>query len=121
MTVVRIVTTSSTNITGFFISVRGFSFTKAELIAGTTIFGSNSAETGMRLRGVVEVSIEAHSESICRERRAGDPREMPKERSERERGEEGQAADDQDHPDGQADEQAARRREGAGGWRHDLL
>ena len=35
MTVVRAVTTSSTNITGFFISVRGLSLTKAEPIAGT--------------------------------------------------------------------------------------
>ena len=35
MTVVSTVTTSSTNMTGFFISVRGSSFTKAEPIAGT--------------------------------------------------------------------------------------
>ena len=51
------VTISSTNITGFDISVRGFSLTKAEPMAGTTIFGSNSAETGMLLREV-EDSIE---------------------------------------------------------------
>ena len=36
------VTTSSTNITGFLISVRGSSLTKAWPIAGTTIFGSSS-------------------------------------------------------------------------------
>ena len=42
--------------TGFFISVRGLSLTKAEPIAGTTIFGSNSADTGMLLRKV-DVSI----------------------------------------------------------------
>ena len=50
MTVVSTVTISSTNITGFLISVRGSSLTKAEPIAGTTILGSNSAETGIRLR-----------------------------------------------------------------------
>ena len=43
--------------TGFFMSVRGLSLTKAEPMAGTTIFGSNSADTGMRLRRC-EVSIE---------------------------------------------------------------
>src|SRR5580658_3166363 len=57
ITVVSAVTTSSTNITGFLISVRGLSLTKAEPMAGTTIFGSNSADTGMLLRKV-EVSID---------------------------------------------------------------
>jgi len=55
-TVVSAETISSTNMTGFFMSVRGSSLTKAEPIAGITIFGSNSADTGMRLRRV-EVSI----------------------------------------------------------------
>ena len=50
MTVVSAVTTSSTNITGFFIRLRGSSLTKAEPIAGPTILGSNSAETGICLR-----------------------------------------------------------------------
>ena len=50
MTVVSAVTTSTTNMTGFFISVRGSSLAKAEPIAGTTILGSSSAETGIRLR-----------------------------------------------------------------------
>jgi hypothetical protein len=57
MTVVSAVTTSSTNITGFFIRLRGLSLTKAEPIAGTTILGSNSAETGICLR-TCEVSID---------------------------------------------------------------
>ena len=57
ITVVSAVTTSSTNMTGFFISVRGSSLTKAEPIAGKTILGSNSADTGMRLR-ISEVSME---------------------------------------------------------------
>ena len=57
MTVVSAVTTSSTNMTGFFIRVRGSSLTKAEPIAGPTILGSNSAETGICLR-IWEVSID---------------------------------------------------------------
>ena len=57
MTVVKTVTTSSTNMTGFFMSVRGLSLAKAEPMAGPTIFGSKSADTGMLLRRV-EVSIE---------------------------------------------------------------
>ena len=47
--VVSAVTISSTNMTGFFISVRGLSLAKAEPIAGITIFGSKSADTGMLL------------------------------------------------------------------------
>src|SRR3984893_9284416 len=58
MTVVSAVTTSSTNITGFFIRVRGSSLAKAAPIAGSTILGSSRAETGIRLRNVVVVSIE---------------------------------------------------------------
>ena len=58
MTVVSAATTSTTNITGFFIIKRGSSLAKAEPIAGTTILGSVSAVTGIRLRNC-EVSIEA--------------------------------------------------------------
>jgi hypothetical protein len=57
ITVVKAVTTSSTNITGFFIISRGLSLMNAEPIAGTTILGLNSDETGKRLRKW-EVSIE---------------------------------------------------------------
>ena len=46
---------------------------------------------------------------------------MLDDRSERQCREEGEAADDQDHADHEADEQPARGREGAGGSRHDLL
>ena len=56
ITVVRTVTISSTNITGLVISTRGSSLAKADPIAGTTIFGSNSAEAGVPLRKV-EVSM----------------------------------------------------------------
>ena len=49
VTVVRTVTISS-NITGFLISVRGSSLTKAEPIAGHTILGSSKVEAGVPLR-----------------------------------------------------------------------
>src|SRR5262252_1455896 len=119
MTVVSSVTTSSTNMTGFFMRVRGSSLTKAEPIAGITIMGSNSAETGMRLR--IWVSIGAHSGSIRREGGAGDHREMLDQRAERERREEGEAADDDDDADDEADKQPAGGREGAERGRHGLL
>src|SRR5262245_49943467 len=106
MTVVSTVTTSSTNMTGFFISTRGSSLTKAEPIAGTTILGSISAETGMRLR-IMEVSMDGDSRSIGCEQSSGGHREMLDDRSECERREEGQPADDHDHAHHQADKQAA--------------
>ena len=54
---VSAVTISSTNMIGLLIKVRGSILTKAWPIAGSTILGSVSAETGMRLR-IFEVSIE---------------------------------------------------------------
>ena len=110
-TVVSTVTTSSTNITGFFTSVRGSSLTKAWPIAGSTIAGSSSVVAGMRLRSF-EVSMVRLRRSGS-EHGAGEHREMLDDRAERERGEEGQPADDQDHADQQADEQRAGGREGA--------
>src|SRR5262245_47202575 len=120
MIVVRMVTTSSTNITGFFIRLRGSSLTKAEPIAGSTILGSNSADTGMRLR-IFGVSIGACSGSIRCEQRARGHREMLDDGTERERGEEREAADDDDHAHHQADEQGAGGREGAGRRRDRFL
>ena len=49
MTVVSAATTSTTNMTGFFIMSRGSSLAKAEPIAGTAIFGSKSADAGVAL------------------------------------------------------------------------
>ncbi len=49
ITVVSAATTSTTNITGLLIISRGSSLTKAEPIAGITIFGSSIADTGIRL------------------------------------------------------------------------
>jgi hypothetical protein len=48
ITVVSAATTSTTNITGFLIINRGSSLTKAEPMAGTTIFGSSMVDTGAR-------------------------------------------------------------------------
>src|SRR5580704_12982570 len=120
ITVVSAVTISSTNITGFFISVRGLSLTNAEPIAGRTVFGSSSADTGMLLRRV-EVSIDATPGLIRREKCTGVDRELLDDRAERERREEGEAADDHDHADNQAYEQAAAGREGARRCRHQFL
>src|SRR6266550_2745144 len=120
ITVVSAVTTSSTNITGFFIRLRGSSLTKADPIAGTTILGSNSAETGICLRSW-EVSIDVAPRLVRREQGAGSHREMFDNGAQGERGEEGQPTDDHDHADHEADEEAAGRRERACRRRHRLL
>src|ERR1700691_2487978 len=106
MIVVRAVTTSSTNITGFLIKVRGSSLTNAEPIAGMTIFESSSADTGMRFRRV-ELSITIAPKLIRRERRAGIDRELLDDWAKRERREKGQAADNDDHAHQEADEDTA--------------
>ena len=56
MTVVSAVTTSVTNITGILDQRAGLSLTKAWPIAGTTILGSSSVATGIRLR-IFEVPL----------------------------------------------------------------
>src|SRR5208283_3772374 len=86
---------------------------KAWPIAGPTIFGSKSVETGIRLRSL-EVSIAVTPNESVLEQRARGHREVLDEGPERQRGEEGEAADDHDHADDQADEQAAGGRERAG-------
>ncbi len=58
MRVVSAATTSTTNMTGFFIIRRGSSLAIAEPMAGHTILGSVSDVTGVRLRNC-EVSIDA--------------------------------------------------------------
>src|SRR5664280_2796531 len=119
-TVTSAVTTSSTKITGFLIRVAGLSLTKAWPIAGSTIFGSKSVETGIRLRSL-EVSIAVTPNESVLEQRTRGHREVLDERPERERGEEGEATDDHDDADYQADEQAAGGRERADGGRHRFL
>src|SRR5262249_41023004 len=89
-TVVSSVTISSTNITGFLASVRGLSLRNAWPIAGSTIAGSSSVVTGMRLRSF-EVSM-VQLRKCGSEHAAGPHREMLGDGPERERREEGQAA-----------------------------
>ena len=119
MTVVSAVTTSSTNITGFLISVA-----RIELDEGLADRRHDDLRIEQRrdrhalaqFRGFHGVTPKIRSEQ-----RAGQHREMFDDRAERERREEGQAADDQDDADQQADEQAAGGRERAGRRRHGLL
>src|SRR5665811_1491562 len=113
-------TISSTKITGFLIRVAGLSLTKAWPIAGNTIFGSKSVETGIRLRSF-EVSIAVTPNESVLEQRARGHREVLDEGPERERGEEGEAANDHDHADDQADKKAAGGRERASGRRDALF
>ena len=80
MTVVSTVTISSTNMIGFLINVRGSNLTKAEPMAGSTILGSNSADTGMLLR-MVDASIELTPSVVFSEEIAGGHREMLYERA----------------------------------------
>src|SRR5712675_1929797 len=113
ITVVSAATTSTTNITGFLIISRGSSLAKAEPIAGITIFGSSIAETGTRFCNFM-TSMDVTPKCVRSEQGVGVHREVLDDRTERERREEGEAADDQDHADHQADEQAARGRQRAG-------
>src|SRR5262245_31573802 len=120
MTVVRTVTISSTNITGFLINVRGSSFANAEPIAGNTILRSNKADAGIFLRSV-ELSMGVTPKESELVERAGSHRELLDDWPECESREEGEATDDHNHTDGKPDEQAAGGGERAGRRRHDLL
>src|SRR6267378_4933978 len=113
ITVVSAATTSTTNITGFLIISRGSSFANAEPIAGVTIFGSSIADTGMRFRSFM-ASMDVTPKCGRSEQGVGVASEMLDDRTERERREEGETANDQDHADDEADEQAARGRQRAG-------
>src|SRR5262245_58681414 len=110
ITVVSAVTISSTNITGFLISVAGLSFTKAWPIAGTTIWGSSNVATGIRLR-ILDVSIVLTPNGS--ERSARSHRQLLNDRPQRERGEEGETADDDDHADDESYKEGTRGRESA--------
>src|SRR6202047_374780 len=119
ITVVSAATTSTTNITGLLIMILGSSLAKAEPIAGITIFGSSIAETGIRLF-ILTTSMDVTPNERS-EQGVGVASEVLDDRAERERREEGETADDQDHADDQADEQAARGRQRAGRRRDRLL
>src|SRR5262249_25147224 len=144
MMVVTADTRPTTNITGLRARYRGSSLRKASTIAGPMIVGSNSeidfarrgasgvcAGAGVgagvcdraRVVGSSLVMVMRRDALLrrCGEQRAGVHREVLDDRPERERREEREAADDQDHAGGEADEQAAVGREGAGRWRHCAL
>src|ERR1700732_2520102 len=91
MTVTSAVTISSTNMTGFLISVRGSSLTKDAPIAGQTILGSSRAEAAVRLR-VDEVSMVFAPKKARSEQGVRAHRQLLDDGSERERREEGEAA-----------------------------
>src|SRR5258708_6090771 len=120
ITVVSAATVSTTNITGFLIISRGSSLTKAERIAGTTIFGSSIAEAVACFCSFM-VSMDVNSEMVRSEQGVGVVGEVLDDRSERERREEGKTADDQDDADDETDEQAAGGRQCAGRGRDRLL
>src|SRR3984893_9448104 len=105
MTDVSVATTSTTNITGFLAISRGSSFVRAEPIAGITIFGSSMAETGTRFCSfMASMDVTPNNRS---EQGVGVHCEMLDDRPERERWEEGETADDQDHADHETYEQPA--------------
>ena len=58
ITVVSAATISTTNITGLLIITRGSSLRTAEPIAGSTIFGSSIADTGIRLFSFCTTSMD---------------------------------------------------------------
>src|SRR6201994_2940179 len=117
ITVVSAATISTTNITGFLIIARGSSLTKDARIAGLRIFGSHIADIDERFCSfMLSMEVTPKSEEV-----AGIASEMLDDGAERERREEGEAADDQDDADDEADEQATRGRERAHRWRDRLL
>src|SRR6185437_2950697 len=120
MTVVSAATTSTTNITGFLTISRGSSLTKADLIAGTRIFGSSIVEAVTFFCSFM-ASMEVTPKRDRSEQGIGVVSEVLDDRPERQRREEGETADDQDHADDEAHEQAAGGRERAGRWRDRLL
>src|ERR1700684_2761149 len=116
ITVVSVATTSTTNITGFLAISLGSSLTKAEPIAGHTIFGSSMVATGIRLLAFCTTSMEV-TPSDRSEQGVGAHRQVLDDRAERERREEGETADDEDDADDETDEQAPGCRQRAGrGW-----
>ena len=92
--------TSTTNITGFFIIVRGFSFRNASAIARLMIFGSH--------RDLFFVIAVCH-QNIC----PAHHEQMLNNRAQAQHGKEGQCANDQDHADKERCKEGCRNRKGA--------
>src|ERR1700722_13101903 len=115
ITVVRVATTSTTNITGLRIINRGLSFRNDCPIAGIRMAGSSIAD--WLPRRLVLVSMSA----ACVVQSALVHRWVLADGSEGEGGKEDQTTGDQDHADHEADEQTAIGRECASRDRNDLL
>src|SRR4029450_3586333 len=94
MIVVSAATISTTNMTGFLMRRRGSSLANEARMAGTTMAGSASAVTGIRLRSM-EVSMVATRMRMRSEDGPGPHGEVLDNRSERQRREIDQAADDE--------------------------
>ncbi len=92
-TVSSVATTAVVNMTGFLTSALGASLRNASPSAGPASWAEN-------IEGAAALAIIVSLEQL-----AGDHREMVGDRSEREAGQEGQAADDQDDADQQSDPQ----------------
>src|SRR5580698_4418628 len=120
ITVVTEATTSTTNITGFLAMALGSSLTKAETIAGPTIFGSSIVAAGVCLFVFWTTSMEA-APNDWSEQVIGVVSQVLDYGPEREPREEGESADDEDHTDDEANEQSAGRGECAGRGRNGFL
>src|SRR5215469_12784658 len=105
--------TSTTNMTGFFIIVRGFSFLIASIEARRTIFASQS--------DFLRVDMSIDPILFYLEGLACVQQQVLKDWAERKRGEEGQGADDEDDSDEQHGEERRVHREGSGRRRDEFL
>src|SRR6187200_2103309 len=104
-TVVKMLPTSTTNMTGFRTMWAGASFTNESRIARRTIGGSNR---GRLVRAILEEPPTLHEQ-------------MLHDRAQRPCRKEGERADDQDHADQQNHEEGCRHRECSGRFRCDPL
>src|SRR5882672_1949678 len=108
--VVSAATISTTNITGFLAISCGSSWTKADEIAGTRIFGSSIVEAVTFFCSFM-ASMDVTPKRDRSEQGIGVHCEVLDDRPKRQRREEGETADDQDYADDESDEQPA------GGWK----
>src|SRR5450755_123217 len=123
-TVVMTAPASTTNITGFFIMVRGLSFTSASVMARLTMGGSKSGRERDPFLGTIDAKS-WDGDMVVTGILAPQPtlmhQEMFHDGAQRERREKRQRAHDHHYPYQQDDEHRTVRGEGAGRDRHQLL
>src|SRR6059036_2623083 len=125
-TVVRAAPTSTTNITGFFATIRGFSLMNESLVARLRISGSNSgrARTPLEMSCVASVFVATLGSSggaiaLAISKHLSVPHlEMLNNRAQRKRREICEGADNDDGSDQQDDEQRAVGRQSPAGHRN---